>query len=866
MKEILYYIFVFPLESVLGFVFNWFIGLSHSAGLSIVLLSILVNLFLLKLFFLADRTAKNHGLVKEALDIKIAEFKRVFKGAELYTYIATLYRQKHYHPIFALKALGGLALQVPFFVAIVFLFEFHSPELQGVSFGVIPDLSKADGLLGGINLLPILMSCLTLINVWVSSKDRGSRIQGVIITLIFLVLLYGMPSSLLVYWTTSMAFALVKTCFIVFASKYRLKTQQGKKINRIFRFDFLFDNNTVPSERLIYCNFSTIIITTLCLIVFIYNPFALYSSDLSQFDIGEIYKTLAILFGFFLFGSIFLVYLMSFLYKTRFLKISCWCLCSFLFVAFIYNFILNYDVINGREFGQLDHFVFKTGISFDGLAYLFVDCIALFASLIVSFIVIKYIVTKKVIFNIFSFFLGTLIITSLVIFGMIVYNREKIGDLEKSKSEIYNGENINLLPDYSSNLLSLSRTEKNIIIFMSDAFSGEHFHRILQENPEYQRLLSGFTYYPNTLSSDGHTMLTAHMILAGHQTSIFANRNGGLKQYADTVDEFLFETLKQYASTYDVSIFGIPYLSERTQKGYKEHKINFWVTPYDFLDYYKSLHTKEIKDANEEVQKKLKVPIGELISFGVFSMSPYKIRKRIYTSHGWIFGSKNNIDLFEHGLRNVSTLASIVKHFNIKNQKPTFKYIYTAATHLPFVLDPNTCRPTLEFASKNNNTIPNPDLYNGHYASEICAIRNLIEFVRFLKTYQVYNNTMIVFVSDHSYDDVLSSRFGLGNNPNPILLIKDFSAFGNLKIDNRLMSNADVAGIVCDVALGGCHGIEKNILKNYPQHRKLFHTFAIHWTAKAKTSNHVLFEKIWEVQENIYNPKNWRDVTEQFKK
>ncbi len=208
----LYDIFIFPLENLLSLLLGFLYSLTHSFGLAVILLSLCVNLFLLKLFFIADKSALANEMKKQKLDLKIAEFKRVFKGWERYAYIRTLYRQNHYHPIYALKALFGLILQIPFFLAVVNLLEFHSPQISHLSFWIIKDLSKPDSLFFGLNLLPFLMSAFTLCNVFISS--RASRLQGLVITFLFLILLYKMPSSLLLYWTTSMAFALVKTLII----------------------------------------------------------------------------------------------------------------------------------------------------------------------------------------------------------------------------------------------------------------------------------------------------------------------------------------------------------------------------------------------------------------------------------------------------------------------------------------------------------------------------------------------------------------------------------------------------------------------------------------------------------------------------
>ena len=210
MLEILYYMFIFPLQSLLGLLLDSLHSLTNNYGVSIILLSLLVNIFLLKLARIAEAKAQATNALKSTCDKKIIEFKRVFKGAELQSYIRTLYRQKHYHPIFALSALGGLALQVPFFIAVFCLLQ-EFDGIKSVSFLWIGDLSAPDLVAFGgfsLHLLPILMTAISLLNVWIVANYKGARIQGALISLIFLVLLYKMPSALVLYWTTNMAFSL----------------------------------------------------------------------------------------------------------------------------------------------------------------------------------------------------------------------------------------------------------------------------------------------------------------------------------------------------------------------------------------------------------------------------------------------------------------------------------------------------------------------------------------------------------------------------------------------------------------------------------------------------------------------------------
>ena len=83
--EVLYYIFIFPLEQVLDVIIGVFYHVTKDYGLSIVLLSVCINLFLLKLVLYFDTRAKIINIRKKECDNKIAEFKRVFKSLKKYS-------------------------------------------------------------------------------------------------------------------------------------------------------------------------------------------------------------------------------------------------------------------------------------------------------------------------------------------------------------------------------------------------------------------------------------------------------------------------------------------------------------------------------------------------------------------------------------------------------------------------------------------------------------------------------------------------------------------------------------------------------------------------------------------------------------
>ena len=95
--------------------------------------------------------------------------------------------------------------------------------LEGKSFGPIQDLGAPDALIQiagvSINLLPVLMTLINIISaaIYMKGFPLKSKIQMYGMALIFLILLYGSPSGLVLYWTMNNVFSLVKNVF------YKLK-------------------------------------------------------------------------------------------------------------------------------------------------------------------------------------------------------------------------------------------------------------------------------------------------------------------------------------------------------------------------------------------------------------------------------------------------------------------------------------------------------------------------------------------------------------------------------------------------------------------------------------------------------------------
>jgi YidC/Oxa1 family membrane protein insertase len=212
---VLYTIFVYPFELLIGFLFRSLYNFSGNYGVSLILLSVAVSTLLVPFAHIAEKLQRRERDIQKRMKPKMDEYRSVFKGYELHLYITNLYRYHHYHPLYALRGLIGLFIQLPFFLgAYAFLTKYTG--INGVSFLFLSDLGSPDRLiqLGSIeiNLLPFVMTAVNLLSGYVYGVQitRSENISIVAIALVFLVILYNAPSGLLLYWTCNNLYNLGK--------------------------------------------------------------------------------------------------------------------------------------------------------------------------------------------------------------------------------------------------------------------------------------------------------------------------------------------------------------------------------------------------------------------------------------------------------------------------------------------------------------------------------------------------------------------------------------------------------------------------------------------------------------------------------
>lgn len=208
---------LFPLIWLFGKVLEGFHDLTGSYGVSILGLSLFVALVTWPLARYAQKIEARDRALHEAMAPKIAAAKQQFKGEQRFHAIDAVYKQHNYHPIKSMKSVAGFGVQLPFLLTSLLLLISH-PSLAGEKFLLVPNLSQPDALLClngfSMNILPLAMTAVTLCEAFIKPEmTREGRRKFYFIAAGLLLLVYALPSGVVIYWTTSNLVSLAKSAF-----------------------------------------------------------------------------------------------------------------------------------------------------------------------------------------------------------------------------------------------------------------------------------------------------------------------------------------------------------------------------------------------------------------------------------------------------------------------------------------------------------------------------------------------------------------------------------------------------------------------------------------------------------------------------
>ena len=336
------------------------------------------------------------------------------------------------------------------------------------------------------------------------------------------------------------------------------------------------------------------------------------------------------------------------------------------------------------------------------------------------------------------------------------------------------------LPANNDKINGYSKQGKNVVLFVSDMFSGGYMERVLEDCPEYKEKLNGFTWYRNCLAPSPKTAYSMASIFAGDEYLPLA-----MNTMPGTGREKIEKAAQSMFSQFESQGFDISMVN--ADSSYLTSKITERYNSADPDPYGKIWEQKYWKVSEKEKGFNQ----GYLfIMLSLFQNVPYFLKPIIYNDSQWLIFSQASLfwSVKEHVVPHYGFIRLLTEVSNADVTGNTFKYFHSSLSHSPFGLDKdgNLVKPGIFPDPEHNNYTLGDSAY--YSAKEFLHL--FIGWCDWLKEKGIYDNTYIILLSDHGNDYTDNNPLVEGklqNRLNALLMVKGYDDQSDLQIDNRFM-------------------------------------------------------------------------------
>jgi hypothetical protein len=266
----------------------------------------------------------------------------------------------------------------------------------------------------------------------------------------------------------------------------------------------------------------------------------------------------------------------------------------------------------------------------------------------------------------------------------------------------------------------------------------------------------------------------------------------------------------------------------------------------------------------EEILKK------NLIRFSVFKTSPFVMRTFIFDRGKWLAASAMTDDIGDDEKLTISTIneysvLDLLPDISAFDQEgDTFCLFSNQLTHEPALFQAPDYVPRLKVTETGNGVFSR----DSHYHANMAAFLLLAKWFNHLQANEVYNNTRIIIVADHGWNvdiDFLSQIKLPGGQTlqsfNPLLMVKNFDAAGDLKTDRAFMTNADVPLLTLDALVQNpVNPFTHKPLKSGKDSGIIITCSGVlHPTDHGKYTFNIKSGEWLSVHDDIFDGSNWRE-------
>ena len=787
MAKSLFFIVIQPLVLLIEFIFTEMYRVFGNYGIAILMVSVVVNILIFPLYKRSDAMQEQEREKQKQMERWVRHIRKTFSGDERFMMLSTYYRQQDYQPINAVRGSLSLLLQIPFFIAAYHYLS--SVNIQGASFLFLPNLGEADHLLriGGhaFNLMPILMTLINFVSgaIYTRGFRLKDKLQLYVLALVFLVVLYQSPSGLVLYWTMNNLFSLLKN--IVMKLLQPILSARVKKTGKVRKASAVW----ASSPRTFWLG--ALLLTALLGLVI---PVSVVSASPVEFISLNAYRNPLILVWlsfctalgtFLVWGGI--LYYVCDVDKKKYVELGT-CLLGVIGLA-------DYMFFGGLTGTVSPILTYHEGLHFKKQILL----INVLVIIVLAGVVIAFRRLQKV-------YQTVLLVLVISLFGLGGYNviaaQSELSEMDYVKNIAEDNGALEVSP-----ILTLSRTEKNVVVFMLDRAISDYFPYILAEKPELAEKFSGFVYYPNTLSYGQYTVFASAAIFGGYEYTPWAINERSDEATVDKQNEalkvlpVLFDEMGYDVTVCDPPLAGYKEISDLSI--YEEYpNIKGHITMGAYLGQNEKF-VKRLQDSQER----------DLFCYAIMKAAPTVAQKFLYDGGAYFEASKNNTQSPAF-LESYTVLTNLPGLTDIReDSKGGFVMIDNEAPHEPCLLQMPDYVPA---DSVNNGAYEDTSRFTvdgrqmkmdnsyqlEHYHVNMATYLRIADWLDYLKEVGVYDSTRIIFVADHGrtlgqFEDLIVSDELDLEGYHPILLVKDFGD-GTFTTSEEFMTNADVPTIALD--------------------------------------------------------------------
>lgn len=901
--NLIYTIIIAPIELLIEVCFVLFYKIFHNLGFSIAAISVFVTIVTLPLYHVAEQLQKRERDQRLKLQPQIDRIKSTFKGDEQYMMLSTLYRQNGYHPLYALRSSVGLFIQVPFFIA-AYHFLSHLPQFQGSRFLFIPDLGKPDGLLtiGGvaINVLPIVMTLVNILASIVYTKGFPTRdkVQLYGIAGLFLVLLYQSPSALVLYWTLNNVFSLVKALFyklkhprtilislvivgsaaLVFliltlkpdlSSAKRMVVIGGGVLLGVSPFllllvGWLTGNILKPfteNRRQVFAVY-TLSALLLFVVMGVVVPANLISSSPIEFSFtGNVTNPLSyIRSNAALFAGITLLWPLV-IYgisprKTRGIL-------ALVLLFFVFSVLVNVFIFGGQYGFVSNLFLFDDPSVLDASK---IQTIAPLVLVLLALVLATIVLQTKRAQWISSLLLILLLSSGASgVFAMVQINREYTSHvLNLAENEQLDREGEELTP-----IMTLSRTEKNVVVIFLDRAINSFFPLIVEQFPYLREQYSGFVYYPNTVSYGRKTVTGSPAMMGGYEyTPDEMNARSNEKLVDKHNESTLVLPLLFSQRGLDATVLNPPLPNHKWSDDFSAFQPYPEIAVHGVTGRYNSLYLHDEDVGQLLGDGEISALIIERFPMFVLLRSMFPpIRKLLYDDGSYFLNreSPENLDEF---IDSFAVLYYLPKLTQIGDGNGAYVFLGNDTTHTPIFLQSPSYVPALnvtDYSSPLQMDSAYGKMEQRHYHANAAALLQVGKWLEYLKEMGIYDNTRVIIVADHGYDIVTPAFKDFAGHGkamakfNPLLLMKDFNATGDIVTESTFMTNGDAPLFALkDFVDNPINPLTNKNMKDYiKKDRVNVYKVPTQFGKDGGTVFNIDFSQSYMVQNDIFEESNW---------